>query len=588
MTIVLDNFVAETAGVHLTNHTPTGAGIGTWIEGTSGDAEATGGALKIVTSNNLCFARGSVSIANDGITGYVDLIRGGTTTGGDGIFLVIQSDSTVLITNSFVQDNGDGLQIGFIGQNNASIDLIVRHSDGVTLLQNVVVLSGFAIAQLGSIRIGFDYQHPSVDVWTEPSGGGTRTPRGSTVTLTNDFRGNPTRNRVGLYQRGFVAGGEHRAFLFEIRASLLVSSVVDAAQSTVTAVPTIIEANGVDTSTITVQLVNPLGVNIVVGGDTVVIFTDFGSIGAVTDNNDGTYTATLTSAVTPGLATLTATVNTILIGDDATVQMTEVTQEGIMPLNIVRADAGAVGGAIDPESEVRQFLPFLPGGAEQISFVSDKASDVRSVIVRGMGTDGEEIAEKVKLQGTNTVTTARFFLKVFMIQTSVASDSLIATDPTINAVITITSTTLSDSITQGRVRLTNMLAYVQPMDFGTIVRYEKVYFFNNSGSTISSGATLTITDGSDGTLEWGLDLAKNDLSSVTSRIVAPTGIVFAKVATVTPVDLLANDFHGLWIKQTLTRKQRLTATEFQFVNPITTLNVGMEPLDRVYDQIVAL
>lgn len=360
----------------------------------------------------------------------------------------------------------------------------------------------------------------------------------------------------------------------------------DVTRATIVADPTIIDADGVSTSLITVQSVNFLGENINIGGLTVVINTDFGSIGATTDVGDGTYTATLTSAVTPGLATLGATISAVPITATATVQMTEIPDNGIVPLNIVRKESDAVGGAIDPEAELRNWVPFTD--AEQISFVSDKADDNRSMIVRGFGTDGEEVAEQVKLQGTTTVTTARFFKKLFMIQASQASDTLANNDPAINAVVTITSTTIADTLTQGRARLTNMLAYTHPMDFGTIVRYEKLYFFNNTGSTVSLGAALTIVDNADATLEWGLDLAKNDPTEVSGRSTAPAGVVFDTVPTTTPADLLINEYHGLWIKQTLTTRQLLANQTFQFTTPVETFTIGMEPLDRSYDQIVAL
>ena len=45
------------------------------------------------------------------------------------------------------------------------------------------------------------------------------------------------------------------------------------------------------------------------GGSAVVLSTNLGSLGSVTDNGDGTYTATLTSATAPGTATISGTIN---------------------------------------------------------------------------------------------------------------------------------------------------------------------------------------------------------------------------------------------------------------------------------------
>ncbi|PKH86220.1 invasin domain 3-containing protein, partial [Colwellia sp. Bg11-28] len=44
-------------------------------------------------------------------------------------------------------------------------------------------------------------------------------------------------------------------------------------------------------------------------------------IGTVTDNNDGTYTAIYTSATTVGTATITGTLNSIVITDNASISL---------------------------------------------------------------------------------------------------------------------------------------------------------------------------------------------------------------------------------------------------------------------------
>ena len=53
--------------------------------------------------------------------------------------------------------------------------------------------------------------------------------------------------------------------------------------------------------------------------------TDLGTITSVTDNGDGTYTATITSPTTAGTATITGTVNGTPLTDTGTVQFTDIT-----------------------------------------------------------------------------------------------------------------------------------------------------------------------------------------------------------------------------------------------------------------------
>jgi hypothetical protein len=71
------------------------------------------------------------------------------------------------------------------------------------------------------------------------------------------------------------------------------------------------------TSTVTVQAVDANGNNLTTGGATVVLATSFGQLGPVTDNGNGTYTATLIFNA-PGTATVTGTLNGSAIGHTAT------------------------------------------------------------------------------------------------------------------------------------------------------------------------------------------------------------------------------------------------------------------------------
>jgi len=93
------------------------------------------------------------------------------------------------------------------------------------------------------------------------------------------------------------------------------------ATSTISAAPASRLADGIETATVTVQLKDAGGTDLVVGGDAVVLGTDLGALSLVVDNGNGTYTATLTSNVA-GLATISGTVNAGAITDTATVTFT--------------------------------------------------------------------------------------------------------------------------------------------------------------------------------------------------------------------------------------------------------------------------
>ncbi|MEY2894520.1 MAG: hypothetical protein RIS42_239, partial [Bacteroidota bacterium] len=79
--------------------------------------------------------------------------------------------------------------------------------------------------------------------------------------------------------------------------------------SLISANPTSINADGSSTSTITIQLKDSAGNNLTTTGGTVTVATSAGTLGTVVDNNNGTYTVTLTSSNTATTANITYVLN---------------------------------------------------------------------------------------------------------------------------------------------------------------------------------------------------------------------------------------------------------------------------------------
>ena len=99
----------------------------------------------------------------------------------------------------------------------------------------------------------------------------------------------------------------------------------DPAETTITASPTSITADGTSTSTITVQLKDASGTNVATGaGYTVVLATTAGTLSSVTNNNNGTFTATLTAPTSVGTGSLTisGTLNSAEITDTEVITLT--------------------------------------------------------------------------------------------------------------------------------------------------------------------------------------------------------------------------------------------------------------------------
>ncbi len=100
------------------------------------------------------------------------------------------------------------------------------------------------------------------------------------------------------------------------------AGALSAANTTISAVPNAINANGTSTSTITVQAEDASGNYLTATAGTVTLATSLGAISAVTDNGNGTYTATLTSSTTAGTANLTGTIAGSTIGVPTSVTFT--------------------------------------------------------------------------------------------------------------------------------------------------------------------------------------------------------------------------------------------------------------------------
>jgi hypothetical protein len=154
--------------------------------------------------------------------------------------------------------------------------------------------------------------------------GNNLTTGGATVTLatTGGTLSNVTDNGNGTYTATLtsptvtgtatITGKLGGVDLVDTETVTLAPGPASAATSTITAAPTTITADGTSTSVLTVQLKDAFGNNLTAGGATVTLATTAGTLGNVTDNGNGTYTATLTSAAAPGTATITGKLG----GDD--------------------------------------------------------------------------------------------------------------------------------------------------------------------------------------------------------------------------------------------------------------------------------
>jgi hypothetical protein len=122
---------------------------------------------------------------------------------------------------------------------------------------------------------------------------------------------------VGHFTNGSMGAGSGSATVITPNCSTTpnisicgyVPVVASAVTSTISAASTSIAANGVSTTTITIQLKDGSGNNLTSSGGVVVVNTSAGTVGTVIDNNNGTYTVILTSAAAPASATISYSIN---------------------------------------------------------------------------------------------------------------------------------------------------------------------------------------------------------------------------------------------------------------------------------------
>ena len=112
-----------------------------------------------------------------------------------------------------------------------------------------------------------------------------------------------TSNQSGIATLTFLLNGSQAISYRTVVFSKSCGVGINLELSTIQALPSCINANGEQQSTITVQLVDTNGNLVVTGGQNVIIHTSLGNISLTTDNGNGTYSALLSSTTT-GTATL--------------------------------------------------------------------------------------------------------------------------------------------------------------------------------------------------------------------------------------------------------------------------------------------
>jgi hypothetical protein len=168
-----------------------------------------------------------------------------------------------------------------------------------------------AAANVGAIVVGTPFRLGCVHdvvagtarLYTEPYGGGTRTWVGDAQATTVAWSDSARLLYLRYNAYAFITGG----YLDNLAiVTTDTTGPASAVTSTVTPSPASIAADGVATSALTIQLKDSTGVNLTGSSGTITIATPAcGTISALADVGNGTWTATYTACTTVGVYTIT-------------------------------------------------------------------------------------------------------------------------------------------------------------------------------------------------------------------------------------------------------------------------------------------
>ncbi|KPV56108.1 hypothetical protein QJ48_29495 [Paenibacillus sp. A3] len=116
------------------------------------------------------------------------------------------------------------------------------------------------------------------------------------------------------YKRGYSPSP---GYDFSFRTYMIADYSISPGESEISSAQSSLTADGTSQTTVTVKLKDAQGNAWPTGGSAVAITSTLGTVGAVTDNQNGTYTATLTAPTTVGTTTISATVGGSAVGQTA-------------------------------------------------------------------------------------------------------------------------------------------------------------------------------------------------------------------------------------------------------------------------------
>lgn len=215
--------------------------------------------------------------------------------------------------------------------------------------------------------------------------------------------------------------------------------------------------------------------------------------------------------------------------------------------NMVEADTGTVGGAIDVAVMVEQTEM---AANDRVSVQSDGA-DTRTITVTGRLATGVIDSEAIVLNGVTWVDGAKTFERVLKIVAGASSGTRTV------SVARYNSGTHTPAITTVPINVTSVrrMFYDAASEVGATVRYEKLFYKNTNGTTTLNAAKVQLSSDPSTFLAIALEDAVDDNGTSANRKTLPTGIgTFQTVGVDISVPggvLAAGSVIGVWLRLSL-------------------------------------
>ena len=532
----------------------------------------------MTNSVNLTFIPGSIStdlstitvspptVIADGVSSAIITVQAideqgnNVTSGGMGIALTADGDAAV----GPVTDHKNGTYTATVTNVTAETVNISGTLDSAPLtnVSTVKFIPGSASTNRTTISVSeasvvADGQSLStITVQTKDSQGNNITSGGQTITLAATGSGkisDVTDNRDGSYTATVTNTVAENITINAILNTVqmpnfntvaFIPGPAAATQTIITASPASVVADGLTISTITVQTKDAQNNNLT-GGNQRVTLTTSGSanISDVSDNGDGTYSATITNA-TPETVTINGTINELAIANSDDIIFTPGTASHINSTILVAASSVIADGSsntiITLQTKDTQNNNLSTGG-DQVSFTTTGVANISVVSDNGDGTYTATItsvkAEPVTIEATlNGSSLSSPSLLTFIPGPASATHTTISTSPTsivadgstLSTITVQTKDAQGNNLTSGNQTIT-LTANGSGIVGNVINNGDGTYsatISNTSAERVTiSGKldTVAITDTSEAIFVTGIASATNSVLSVSDITVIADG-----------------------------------------------------------------